>query len=308
VREIFAVKKSGVLLLALAMIGLLSGGLRWWVSYRRAESAGKNLPMREQPRGTSVIVVPPPLAPRPHLSGLSAAEKSARLEKIRADYDEITAKISTDYGVAGDKFPGGVNAFLRQLALLAREKHADLAAFLTPRELEDVEMRDTPAGQAVQRQLGDTAATDEQRRAAFELERMFEDKFALTFDLSPAALLARESDRVATQAKIRDALGDNLFGAWLRGEGTEYASTVAFAQQQGLAPGVPLDLWRVKNDFLLAQLELKARLDLSPAQLRDASAGLVNQATLRVTSLIGAAALANASNDVVGWLPRAPQK
>jgi len=302
------VKKSGILLLALAMLVLLSGGLRWWVSYRRAQSAEKDLPMREQSRDASVIVVPPPLAPRPRITGLSAAEKSARIEKIRADYDEITAKISADYGAAGDKFPGGVNAFLRQLALLAREKHADLAAFLAPRELEDVEMRDTPAGQATQRQLGDTMATEEQRRSAFELERAFEDKFALTFDLSPTALLARESDRMATQAKIRGVLGDELFGAWLRGEGTEYASAVAFAQQQGLAASVPLDLWRVKNDFILAQLELKARTDLGPQQLRDAENALANQATVRVTGLIGAAALVNASNEVFGWLPRAPQK
>src|SRR5471032_1788042 len=242
-QKFFLVKKSGVLLLVLAMLVLLSGSLRWWSSYRRAESSAKDSRPRGPMPSGGVIVVPPPLAPRPRITGLSAADKSARIEKIRADYDEITAKISADYGAAGDKFPGGVNAFLRQLALLAREKHADLAAFLTPRELEDVEMRDTPAGQATQRQLGDTMATEEQRRAAFELERAFEDKFALTFDLAPAALLARESDRMATQAKIRGVLGDDLFGAWLRGEGTEYASTVAFAQQQGLAPGVPLDLW-----------------------------------------------------------------
>jgi hypothetical protein len=300
------VRKFAVALLAVAMLLVFSGGVRWWITSRRAEREAKNTPPLSPPRENSVIVAPPPLAPRPTITGLSAAEKNARVEKINRDYDEITGKISAEYGAAGDKFPGGLNAFLRQLALLAREKRADLAAFLTPRELEDVELRDTSAGQAVQRQLGDTAATDEQRRAVFELQRAFEDKFALTFDLSPAALLARESDRVATQAKIRAQLGDELFGAWLRGEGGEYANAVAFVRAEGLAASVPLDLWRVKSDFLLARLELRARTDLSPTQAREAENALVNQATTRVAGLIGADAIARAGTDVLGWLPRAP--
>ena len=127
-------------------------------------------------------IAPPPIA------GLSGPEKLDRIEKIKRDYDEITGKFSVEYAMAGDKFPGGVNAFMRQLALLAFEKRADLAAFLTPRELEDAEMRDTGAGQKVQTLLGNTAATDEQRRAVFELQKAFEDKFALTFDLAPPIL------------------------------------------------------------------------------------------------------------------------
>jgi hypothetical protein len=113
---------------------------------------------------------------------------------------------------------------------------------------------------------------------------------------------------VATQAKIRGVLGDELFSAWLAIEGTEYASAVAFAQQQGLATSVPLDLWRVKNDFILERLGLRARTDLSPQQLRDAETALTSQTTTRVAGLIGAAAIANASNDLLGWLPRGPQR
>ncbi len=233
----------------------------------------------------------------------SAAEKSARADKIRRDYDEITKKISADYATAGDTFPGGLSAYLRQLALLQREKHADLAALLTPRELEDLEMHDTNAGQSVQRLLGDSSATDEQRRAVFHLQQEFEDEFALTFDLTPAALLARETERVATQEKIRSALGDDLFGAWLRGEGADYAAFAALAQQQGLASSVPLELWQAKSDFTLARLQLKARTDLSAAQSADAERALASQTLTRVTSLIGPAASTDAGRAALSWLP-----
>jgi hypothetical protein len=295
------------LVLALALVLAFVGSAGWWwARQHRAPPPGQSVPpTAEPPRAKAVTGALPP-AQRVPITGLSAAEKTARIEKIRRDYEEITAKISTDYAAAGSAFPGGLNAFLRQLALLVREKHADLAAFLTPRELEDVELRDTPSGQMVQRLLGNTAATEAQRRAVFELQIAFEDKFALTFDLAPPALLARESQRMVTQMKIRDVLGDGLFAVWLNGDGTEYASAVAFAQQQGLAASVPLDLWQVKNDFILARLTLRARTDLSPAQARSAEAALVNQATVRVAGLIGSAALATAGNEVLGWLPSSP--
>ena len=238
------------------------------------------------------------------MTGLSASEKEARVEKIRRDYDEITSKFSADYAAAGASFPGGLNAFLRQLALLAREKHADLAALLTPRELEDVEMRDSNSGQTVQRLLGETAATEQQRRAVFELQMAFEDKFALTFDLAPPALLVRERERQATQSNIRRVLGDELFGAWLGGEGTDFATMADFARQQGFAASVPFDLWRAKSDFLLARLELRARPDLSAAQLAEAEAALTNQTNSRVAGIIGPLALANGGRDVLSWLPR----
>jgi hypothetical protein len=233
------------------------------------------------------------------------ADKVARIGKIQRDYNDITGKASADYAAAGDAFPGGLSAFLRQLALLAREKHKDLAAMLTPRELEDFEMRETHAGQTVQHLLDDTAATEEQRRAVFRLEQEFEDQFALTFDLSPPVLLEREAARQAVQLKIRAVLGDELFAPWLGGEGGDYAAMVEFARNQQLPASAPLELWQIKNEFTVGRLQLKLRTDLSPLQARDAETALVNQTRARVAGSIGPAAM-TAGNDVLGWLPRAP--
>jgi hypothetical protein len=97
--------------------------------------------------------------------------------------------MSADYTAAGANFPGGMNAFLRQLALLEREMHGDFAAALTPRELEDYEMRESTTGQSVQRRLAGVAVTEEQRREVFRLQREFDDRFALVFDVTPPALL-----------------------------------------------------------------------------------------------------------------------
>jgi hypothetical protein len=239
---------------------------------------------------------------------MSDADRLARADKIRRDYDEMTVKFSADYAAAGNAFPGGLSAYLKQLALLQNEKRLDLAKLLTARELDDLEMRESSAGQTTARLLGDTAATGEQCRAVFRLQKEFEDQFGLTFDLSPAALSARETVRQATQQKIRTVLGDELFGAWLRGEGTDYAGFAAVVKEQGLSSSAALELWRLKNEFTLARLQLKARTDLAPAQIADADRVLASQALARVTGLIGAAAIAGPARDVLTWLPLPPAR
>lgn len=244
----------------------------------------------------------PAASSAPAASPLSPAEKAARVEKIKKDYEEIRTKAAADYSAAGPKFPGGLNAFLRQLALLEREKRADLAAMLSPRELEDLELRETLAGQQVQRWLGDSAATDEQRRAVFRLQREFDERFALTFDVTPKALLERETARHRLQEQMRELLGDALFASWLRGEGPDYAGFVSFAAREELPADIPLSLWRAKNEFIRRRLELAAQ-PMSPQQLASAQAALARDIEARVLGILGPAAMVSARKEILNWLP-----
>lgn len=293
-------------LLIVMILLILGGGAVVWRRTRAPASLPPSVP-KNSPHA-------PPPAPvandrprdnsRAPAVGLSPAEKAARIERIKRDYDEVRTKAAADYGAAGTSFPGGLNAFLRELALLERELHKDYAAVLTPSELEDLEMRETTAGQLVQRLLGDSAATDEQRRAVFRLQREFDDKFALTFDTTPPTLFARETERQATQEKIRTVLGDALFGTWLGGEGSDYANFAAFAGQQGLPANAALDLWAAKNEFTLRRLEINAQPVQSADQNSSARRALTQASRARVLSILGAGAFQAAGPEILGWLPR----
>jgi hypothetical protein len=293
-----------------AIIVILLAGLGWWWSRSRGPSGSSpDQPGVAGPTSPGGKTTPAPggtgttKTARPKLN-LTAAEKQARIEQIKRDYTEVRNKASAEFAAAGANFPGGLNAFLRQLALLEREMHEDYAAFLEPHELEDLEMRDTTAGQLVQRVLGDTPASEEKRREAFRLYRAFENEFALTFDLTPPALLARERERIATQEKIRSTLGDQLFGSWLRGEGPEFGQMTEFAARHGLPPDAPLNLWRARNDLTIRRLELATQPGLTPDALRQAQELLTRQAEARVLAIIGSGALETARQEALGWLPR----
>ena len=217
-------------------------------------------PVREIP------APPPAAAERPSAPGLSGAEKAARVEKIRRDYEEMTARFAAEFTAAGANFPGGLNGYLRQLALLEREKHNDLGAVLGAAELEELELRETFSGKAVQKALGTTAAGDELKHAVFRIRKEFDDKYALIFDLSPAALLARETERQAAQEKILAVLGPELSFAWLREEGPDFSEIATFVGQQNLGRETALEVWRIRNEVARRNLAATLQPNTNPGR------------------------------------------
>ena len=229
-------------------------------------------------------------------------DKWERIAKIRRDYDEIRVKMSADYAAVGDKFPGGLSAFLKQLALLEREMHADFARDLTPRELEDYELHQSTTGQTLQRRLAGVGVTDEQQRAVYRLQREFDDRFALVFDLSPSALWERMKVQDVLRQKIRSELSDAAFAAWLNAEDPSFGAMRGLAAEKGLPPAAGDELWRIKNEWTLRKLEIAAQQGLSPEQRNAMQAAWVGQIRSRVAVLVGADALAPGV-EALAWLP-----
>lgn len=239
-------------------------------------------------------VPPGPAAP------LSAEEKRERIERIKRDYDEVRTRAAADYAAAAGSFPGGLNAFLRQLALLEREKRADLATVLTPAELDELELAETNAGQTVRRALTGTGATEAQVRTVFRLEREFEDRFALVFDLSPVALLERQ--------RVRDEYDERVFAvlepadalAWLAARDGDQGLMNAWVRERGLPPGVGLELWRIKAGFVRRRLELKTVEKPSPLALKE----LIRETEQRLAMTAGAEVPVRDRDGAFRWLPR----
>lgn len=282
--------------------------LGYWLAPRRVPPpplVEARVPLDPPPETVPANAPAPAEAPTAADVVARAADQAARVEKIKRDYEEVRARAATEYAAAGKDFAGGLHGFLRQLTLLEREKRADLAAVLTPRELEDLELRETPAGQTVQRLLGRTTVSDEQQRAVFQLQREFEDRFALTFDLTPAALLERETARQQMNEKVRAAIGEALFLAvWLPGEGPDDAQLAALVSQQGLPVETGVALWRIKADFTRRRLEINAAPGTSAAQRRAAQATLVQQTEVRLIGVLGAGLVQLQRDRALQWLPK----
>ncbi len=151
---------------------------------------------------------------------LTVAEKAARVARIRSDYDAMRKGVADELAAVGAAPAAGpgpftdTRVFLQRLVLLQREERTDLAQVLDAAELEDLELRESPAGQLVAQRLGGTTATEAQRRAVFRLERDFDERFGFAFDLATEALAERARVRRETDEKIQAVLGEELFREW----------------------------------------------------------------------------------------------
>lgn len=289
-----------------------AGGAVWWAMRLprghdafRPESAVKETNRGAQPVAHHRTETKFPSTDRARReTSLSPAEKAQRIARIQRDYDDLRSRAAAALADAGDSFPGGLNAFLRELAWIEREQHADLAQILTPDELESLELRETSTGQAVSELLAGTPATAEQQRAVFRLQRDFDERYAPIAELSAAETLQREIARCELQDKVRDVLGRGLFAAWLRGEGDDFARLAAVVARQQLPATVALDVWDEKSRFTLRRLEIIAEPNVTRNQARVANAELVRETAARVSALIGERSLPAIRNEALSWLPQ----
>jgi hypothetical protein len=302
--------KRVALVVALALLVAAAAAWRWRARTPPAVADGERAAVKNVP-APKPDPAPIPLPPNPSAQGqydldkrlqLLGEAKTALLGKIAKDYEEMLNETAAKFAQQGSAFPGGFSAYLKQLALLERSKWDDYAKVLTPREFEDLQMLEHHAGKLVSLYLGDTPATDEQKRAVFRLQRDFDDKYALIFDLTTPGVLSREIERQALQEKIYAVLGDNLFAPWLRGEMADYDQLVQYTRQSGIRPEAPIEVWRIKNEFLRRRLEINAQ-GAVPAATQAAQAVLAEQTRARIAVLLGPASLASPAAAGLGWLP-----
>jgi hypothetical protein len=166
-------------------------------------------------------------------------------------------------------------------------------------------MHESTTGQSLQRRLAGVAVTEEQRREVFRLQREFDDRFALVFDVTPPALLERWKVQVELREKIRARLGDEAYAAWLKPEDGTYAAMRSLARQQGLPETSLTELWRIKNDWTQRKLEIAAQAGLAAEQRTAMHAALAEQTRSRVAALVGTDAMAPGS-EALAWLPPGP--
>ena len=305
-------KPSLSVIVAALLLGLAAGGW-WWREQAQRDSAAavgaeKSPPSPTLPAVTprppnASSVAPAPAAPETSAPGRSAEAKAAEVKKIKRDYEEMVTRVAAEFSAAGGSFPGGLNAYLRQLALLEREKWQDLATVLPPRELENLKMTETRAGKEVQRWLGDAGASDEQRRAVFRLQQEFDDRYALMFDFTPSVMVQRELQRQQLQEAILVQLGPEKFAAWVRGEGPDFGRFATFAEQQSLPPQTALELWRIKNEFIRGRLEIAALAADRPADVKFQQDLAAKAALSKIMAVLGPSAQVAMTGDLLSWLP-----
>ena len=209
-------------------------------------------------------------------------QKIDQLQRIEDDYAEMMSAIRSAMG--GVTLPGD----LEKLALLARERRADLAAVLTPEELADYELRSSPITNYLRSRLTTFDATEAEFRAIFAAHQALSDKFP---GGAQTAMMDDSQQRNTAQKEFNDqlraGLGDARYADFLRETNNEFKQLNRFVQRESLAPDTATQAFGFRDTVERESNRIYDDATLNAGQKRTALQTLAQNTRTQLNALLG---------------------
>jgi hypothetical protein len=209
-------------------------------------------------------------------------EKAARLTTIKRDYDEMRSEIY-------DAFRGGsmLPEDRTKLALLEKEQRADLALVLTPKELEDYDLRTGNTASQMRNNLTAFAPNEAEFRAIYKLQQAFDTQLGAMGPGMPLEQMRARSDaQKLLNDQIKAALGPERGAEYERSTDFAYRQATLVADRLNLPATTAKDLWAAKADFEQRRTSLNTDTSLSAEVRRSQTAALQQEALAKVNTLL----------------------
>lgn len=220
-------------------------------------------------------------AQRRQFGGLSR-QKIDLVQRIEDDYADMTAAARATMG--GVSLPEDRGKF----ELLAGEKHADLAAILTPEELADYEVRSSPLTNLMSRYLGDFDASEMEFRGVFQAQQ----KYGMT--ISPTGNLGGAVDPEVRQAAVqqlnddlRAALGDARYADYQRETNRDFQQLSRLAQQQNISAAAAVQAFNLRDNVAAESNRIFDDAALTSEQKQAALQTLAQETRAQTLALLG---------------------
>jgi hypothetical protein len=225
------------------------------------------------------VLGPEPLAPLEeaalkHRYGNVPSEKLEPLRRIVADYTDLRAQIHADAN-------GTLLAVDRErLALLAQEERADLAKLLSPRELEEYDLRVSPTAARLRTQLAFFGASEAEFRMIFSLNREIEAQVS-------AGRLDRRAAEYRLTAQIKAALGSTRFAEYEAATDPKFLALGRLVERHALPLSTASDLLALQRDVMRQAAMLMEESSLTPTERNRKFTTLYQQASGKITTTLG---------------------
>lgn len=157
--------------------------------------------------------------------------KIEMIQRINDDYTEMQAQVRA--AAQGITLPED----REKLALLEREKRADLAAILTPQELEDYEMRTSITAMRLRNTMTWMDATEAEFRTIFRIQQPFDSQLyppsaGGSMMYTSELMQQRRELTEKMHAQVRQALGDARTADFIRASNYEFQQLAQLAQRE----------------------------------------------------------------------------
>jgi hypothetical protein len=213
------------------------------------------------------------------------AEKIDALQRIQADYGDLQQQIFQGAG-------GAMMSWDREkMALLEKEKRADIAAMLTPEELLAYERRASNTANRLRMQLLAFDATQTEYEAIFDRQNAFDQRFApmmgnLASDKEQAE---RKTAEEQLKSDIKAALGEARYNEYQRAMDPGYVAVtrIATSLQLGDPAQKATAIWTMQKDVQARATEVQQDRTMSGPERLQAATALANEANTKLNEILG---------------------
>lgn len=221
------------------------------------------------------------LSERRQNAGLPAA-KIDQIARVKRDYNEMRADI-----MAGGTLLPEDRA---KMVLLDKEQRADIATLLSPRELEDYDLRTSSTAMQMRSSLGSFNPSEAEFRTIYKLQTELNERFPATgLSAATAVDMMRQRGEAQTQinAQIQAALGPERGADYARSTDYNYQAIDRVAQRLDLPKTAAIEAWTVQKDIQARARALQLDQDLTPETRSAQLAALSAEATTKFTTALG---------------------
>ncbi|HEY1107468.1 MAG TPA: hypothetical protein VGE76_02510 [Opitutaceae bacterium] len=265
------------------------GDGRWWRSNRANPLAAREQQLQARREITEALAAagledPGLFTPTDgaQLFAFLSPEKRDALRRITQDYDELMLKFSSGgIQLASDR---------ERLKLLRAERDRDIAALLSPAELEAYEMRTSPTAASVRARFGDGIESEEDFRKIYALQKAFDEKYPLDLGggrVSPETMRQRADAQRQLQEDIRAAVGAEAYASLQRASDYDLRNLDSLATRLQLPAGTTDRVAASRESYAAESQRINADTSLTPAQRREQIQALGNRAKGEITQALG---------------------
>lgn len=224
-------------------------------------------------------------------------QQYGNLSKAKID---LIARINDDYSEMAGQVRAATQGIMlpedrAKLALLEQEKRADLAAILSPQELEDYLMRSSPITMRLRGALSMMDATEAEFRAIYAIHQPFAEQLfpggagGVIMYTSSDMNQRREAQKTVTE-QIKAALGEERANEFVRASNSEFQQLYRLTQREGLPVDAAVRAFDLRNSTAEASMKIYNDRSLTPDQMLTQLQTLAQTTRIQLVGALGATA------------------
>jgi hypothetical protein len=209
-----------------------------------------------------------------------STDKAEQMQAIMSDYGELRSDIYT-------KANGVMLSEDREkIALLEKEQRADLAAVLTPQELENYELRSSTTANQIRSQLSIFKPTESEFRALFQATRAAEAQYGSLTNAGPTNQEQATKLRESILAGLQSQLSPERFAELKQATDPKYQMTNRLVARLELPASAAVEVVEIQQDVQKRVATIRRDTTLSAEQRNAQLAELSQEATSKVSTTL----------------------